>query len=346
MRILFAALRHDYGIASRGLSFEYYNFYEPLVKLGHDVTYFDLGQGSPGSGAGSADSAFMSAVEGNRPDLVFTFLFGDELSPTAIGQVTARGIPTLNWFADDHWRFEEFTSRYAPNFAWVATTAQSALPKYAALGVTNVIKTQWAAAQHLYRPTNRPLRYGVTFVGQVYGERRGVIEGLRASGLPVRAWGTGWGVRRWHRVAARLPVVSGVGGRRLLAKVQGGTRCDQMQMIEIFGTSRINLNLADSSQQAEAQIKGRTFEVPACGGFLLTGWAQDLEQYYEPDREMAVFYDAADLHEKTRYYLSHESDRARIAHAGYVRTVADHTYQRRFSEIFTRMGLPRPRPLD
>lgn len=345
MRILFVALRHDYGIASRGLGFEYYNFYEPLVKLGHDVTYFDLGESSRGRRAGSADSAFTAAVAGNRPDLVFTFLFGEELSPKAIGQVTARGIQTLNWFADDHWRFEEFTRRYAPSFAWVATTARSALPKYAALGIKNVIKTQWGAAHHLYRPTYRPLRYDVTFVGQVYGERRGVVDQLVASGLPVQTWGTGWGVRRWHRAAARVPVVRHVGGRRLLARAQASTRCDQMQMIEIFGTSRINVNLTDSSQASEAQIKGRTFEVPACGGFLLTGWAQDIERYYEPDREMVAFHDAADLQDKAHHYLNHDRDRARIARAGYARTLADHTYERRFSEIFATMGLPQARPL-
>ena len=344
MKILFVALRHDYGIASRGLGFEYFNFYEPLVNLGHEVTYFDLGASSTGVD-GSADAAFADAVERNRPDLVFALLFGDELSPTAIAEVTARGVPTLNWFADDHWRFEEFTSRYAPSFTWVATTAQSALPKYAALGVKNVIKSQWGAAHHRYRPSDLPIRHDVTFVGQVYGERREVIDGLVDSGLPVQTWGTGWQVRRWHRAAARIPVMRNVGGRQLLARAQASTRCDQMQMIEIFGTSRVNVNLTESSQTGEAQIKGRTFEVPACRGFLLTGGAQDLESYYEPDREIVVFHDTTDLKDKARFYLSHERDRARIASAGYARTLAEHTWERRFSAILATLGLPRLEPL-
>ena len=69
MQILFVALRHDYGIVSRGLGFEYFKFYEPLVNLGHEVTYFDLGASSTGV-ADSAHAAFADAVERNRPDLV------------------------------------------------------------------------------------------------------------------------------------------------------------------------------------------------------------------------------------------------------------------------------------
>ena len=33
MNILFASLLYDYGIKSRGFSFEYYNFYDSLKKM-------------------------------------------------------------------------------------------------------------------------------------------------------------------------------------------------------------------------------------------------------------------------------------------------------------------------
>jgi len=80
--------------------------------------------------------------------------------------------------------------------------------------------------------------------------------------------------------------------------------------------------------------------VPACGGFLLTGRSAHLEAYYEPDREVVVFDGPDELVDKARYYLSHESERVRIAEAGLRRTLAEHTYEQRFAEIFRRMGLP------
>ena len=87
------------------------------------------------------------------------------------------------------------------------------------------------------------------------------------------------------------------------------------------------------------QIKGRNFEVPGCGGFLLTSNADDLEMYYEPDQELVCFDGISDLTDKIKYYLAHEDERAAIAQRGYERTLRDHTYARRFEEIFKRIGL-------
>ena len=58
------------------------------------------------------------------------------------------------------------------------------------------------------------------------------------------------------------------------------------------------------------------------------------------------FDDRYDLIEKVRYYLTHEDERAAIARAGYERTMRDHTYARRFSEIFKQIGMPGCQPLN
>ena len=339
MRILFGAHRYDYGIRQRGLSFEYFNFYEPLVQLGHDVTFLDLGGVGEVGVTGSADHGLYRTVEQQRPEVVFTFLFGEELSPEAIRQVTASGVVSINWFADDHWRFDSFTKQYAPSFSWAATTSRSALARYREIGYPNVIKTQWAAATARYRPTTNPLRHDVTFVGQRYGDRGALIDRLREHGLPVQTWGTGWATRRWHLVLGHRPVVRDLGGSAWLRRVEASTRCSQKEMVDVFSTSRVNLNLSDASQGAEAQIKGRAFEVPACGGFLLTGRAAELEEYYADRDEVVVFEDEDELVALARYYLDHEAERRRIARRGYLRTQADHTYEKRLTDLFQRAGL-------
>jgi spore maturation protein CgeB len=272
---------------------------------------------------------------------MFSCMMADELDPAAVSQITTTtDVPTLNWFCDDHWRFEDFTARWAPAFSWVTTTARSALPKYRALGYDNVIKTQWAAASSLYNRAELPLIHDVTFVGQRYGDRPQVLARLRDAGIPVRAWGTGWDVRRRHRAAARLPVLRDIGGRAWLARVQAATRAEQAQMIQIFQQSRINLDLVAGSQGHESQIKGRTFEVPACGGFLLEGRSPEIDEYFEDGRELVVYDDIDDMIEKARYYLRHDTLARRIADAGFRRTHAEHTYQARFREIFRTIGLP------
>jgi spore maturation protein CgeB len=86
------------------------------------------------------------------------------------------------------------------------------------------------------------------------------------------------------------------------------------------------------------QIKGRNFEIPGCGGFLLTGGADNLEEYYQDGREVVIFHDDDELIDKIRYYLAHDEERSAIAQAGYERTLREHTYVHRFREIFTTMG--------
>lgn len=87
------------------------------------------------------------------------------------------------------------------------------------------------------------------------------------------------------------------------------------------------------------QIKGRNFEVPGCGAFLLTEYVDHLEDYYEIGKEVECFRSLKELVEKIDYYLKHEEERERIAKAGYERTMREHTWEKRFNDIFKTMGL-------
>lgn len=322
MRILYVAMKYDYGDKARGLSFEHTNFYDSLVNMGHNLIYFDFMTILQEHSFDEMNHLLWDTVVKERPALLFCFLFKDELDKDIIGRIsTNTDTITLNWFADDHWRFDDFSRYWGPMFNWVTTTASSALPKYEAIGYDNVIKTQWACNHFLYKPCKGPLKYDLTFVGQGYRHRKRTIAILRRAGIPARAWGYGW---------------------------ENG-RLSQEEMIEVFSQSRINLNLTTAPQQGSLsflpwkrktdQIKGRNFEVPGCEGFLLSGHADNLEEYYEIGKEIVCFDNTRDLIEKARHYLSHEQERERIAEAGYQRTLRDHTYEHRFNDIFSIIGL-------
>jgi len=337
VRILFVAQKYDYGRPERGYGFEYYNFYESLVHMGHDVIYFDINAAPPGEQLSEQLLAQVAAV---RPTLMFTCLFENELDRSVVRQISDAGdTVTFNWFCDDDWRFDNFSRLWAPAFRFVSTTTASALPKYRAAGIDHVLKTQWGAATHRYRPQGRSLRYDVTFVGQNYGNRADVIADLRGSGFAVQTWGTGWSVPRWQRTLLETRGIRRLGGGALLRRRAAGTRCTQDEMIAIFEQSRVSLNLTAASQGSGRQIKGRTFEIPACRGLLVTGAADGLEEYYEPGREVIVYESEAELPELIRSLSNDEAGRGRIAEAGYNRTVAEHSYQRRFTDLFAQMGI-------
>lgn len=334
MRILYVAMTDDYGKPERGLSFEHTNFFTALDGMGHEVVQFDFMRRKAAVGKRRMNEELMARAEEVRPDVSFFVLFTDEIAPVTIEEVGRRGgAPTINWFADDHWRFENFTRHYAPSFDWSVTTDADSLPKYRAIGVTNVIRSQWACNRYAYSKVTDELEHDVTFVGQPHGDRSEVIDRLKAAGYNVECWGFGW-------PAGRL---------------------DHEAMVRVFSSSRINLNLSNSSDPdmrlrsriyrlvkridesapRRSQIKGRTFEVPGSGGFLLTDRVPHLEDYFELDREVGVFESNDDLVGRIGWWLERHDERQAVAEAGYRRVLAEHTYDHRFREIFAAAGLER-----
>ena len=339
IRVLFVAMHWDYGDQSRGPSFEHQNFFDVLDQMdGIDAREFDFMSVFQQHGADRVALDLLAAVDDFDPNLVFCVLYEDELLPEVLAELRDRpGLITYNWFCGDHWRFDGFTSRYAPLFNAVSTTDRNAIAKYRALGI-EPIKTQWAANPHLYGPTGRAIDLGVTFVGQSYGDRPWLVRRLRRAGIDVSTWGPNW-------PAGRLSFDD---------------------MVATFSQSRINLNLTAASNDPSVprvvrgvlnrtyppalrwvgrnldQIKGRTFEIPACGGFQLSSQVDDIESYFDIGTEIALFTSPGELVEQATRYLADEPARSAIAAAGLRRVLAEHTYQHRFQAILEHLDLRPP----
>lgn len=350
MKIFYIAMKYDYGKKERGLSFEYYNFYDTLLKMNggeHEVIYFPFDELMEAKGKDKMNELLLKSIYETKPELCFFFLFTDEIKKETIQEITEKsGAITLNWFADDHWRFDIYSKYWAPYFSWIATTDSSAPTRYYKIGVKNVIKTQWACNHFLYKPIKISKVYDVTFIGQAHGNRKQVVSKIKHSGIDIQCWGTGW----------------------------SNGRLSQEKMIQTFSASKINLNLTNPSTRnlsqiaslflkrkryfivprgpreiidkikafiygTREQIKGRNFEVPGCGAFLLTSDADNLTDYYEDGKEIVIYKNDEDLLEKINYYLKHDKERELIAEKGLRRTLAEHTYEKRFNFIFKAIGL-------
>jgi spore maturation protein CgeB len=323
-------MRYDYGKPERGLSFEETNFRSALEGMGHDVVPFDFMSRERSVGRQAMRGELVAAASETQPDLAFFVLFTEQIDTATIEMVRQRGsCVTANWFADDHWRFEGFSRHLAPAFDLAVTTDADSLPRYRELPGANVLLSQWACNKYLYTRSTTEIRHGVTFVGQPHGNRRQMIAELRRRGVEVECWGHGW----------------------------SNGRLEHADMVDVFSSSAINLNLSNSSDprgwrsavarllgrptpvRRPPQIKGRNFEVPGCGGFILTERLPHLDDYFVYDREIGVYSDAAELAERIRWWLEHPAERGAVADAGYERVIAEHTYDHRFAAIFDALGL-------
>src|SRR5262249_60244029 len=147
-----------------------------LDGMGHDVTAFDFIAREKTVGREAMNDELRVAAEDAKPDATFFVLFKDEIAPETIEAVSKAGGPTINWFADDHWRFDDFSRNYAPSLDVCVTTDHDSVARYRELGVKNVVLSQWACNRYAYKRVAAELEHGLTFVGQSYGRLPAVAE--------------------------------------------------------------------------------------------------------------------------------------------------------------------------
>lgn len=350
IKILYIGLKYDYGQPERGLSFEFINFLDGLYHLENvDVEVFAFDEIMRAVGMEEMNKQLITTVNRIKPDLCFFILFTDEIKKETIRHIAkSPGMVTFNWFSDDHWRFDIFSRHWAPCFHYVSTTDSGAVEKYIRSGYRNVIKTQWGFNHHKYRRYECREDYDVTFIGQTHSHRKNIIKRVKSNGIDIHCWGKGWPDGRIEtdemiklfsrsRINLNFTESSVVFGLKSAAKIFLNRRADDSFHLNTPpATMRIaRMMLMDNVPQ----IKARNFEIPGSGGFLMTQNADNLGEYFIPDKEIVIFSDTDDLTEKIRFYLKNGKERENIRCAGHKRAMEHHTYERRFREIFKEMGL-------
>ena len=105
------------------------------------------------------------------------------------------------------------------------------------------------------------------------------------------------------------------------------------EMPLVFHNSRINLNLTCKS--IRSGVPQRIWDIMGGGGFVLTNYQPELEQYFKIGEEIEVFGSLEELEEKCHYYLEHEDERKRIADRGYRLVKEKHNYVNRIRDMIT-----------
>jgi len=346
VKALFVAAMHDLSVKSRGFSYEYYNLFQPLERVVDSVIAFDFMEILQERGREQMNQILLETVIRERPDLAIVVPYTDQLIPEVMDEIKQH-TPTVAYFFDDMWRVE-YSRFWANHFTFITTSDADGVRKFREVDHSNVIYSPFACNQYVFVKKELPKKYDVSFVGQYHPHRAWYLRQLKRAGIAVHVWGAGWGTER----------------------------LSQDDMVNVFNQSRINLNLSncvswdvryllelnrpvketlrtwrgtfralrEPDTKVREQVKGRHFEINACGGFQLSYYVEGLERHYEIGSEIALYSSPEELVEKIRYYLKYEDERKAIAQRGYVRAVREHTMEQRFRQIFERTGLPVLRP--
>lgn len=86
-------------------------------------------------------------------------------------------------------------------------------------------------------------------------------------------------------------------------------------------------------------VRLRDFEAPMCRTCYLTGWSEELEEFYEVGKEVETYRTPEELVDKTQFYLTHPDEAERLREAGCCRALHDHQWTNRFQELFRKIGI-------
>jgi spore maturation protein CgeB len=305
--ILYVALKYDYGNKNLGLGYTYYNFYHTLLNMDYSLISFDIDRLKQKYGILKMSQMLLEATYYYHPDILFYCTNYDWIEHSVWKEISNE-LPTktIIWLTDDLWQYEETRSLWEL-FNLIVPADRAGYERRKKEGFNNVFPSAWACNHFLYKNLNLPKIYDVSFVGQCYGERPGFIDILKRNEINVTTFGRGWG---------------------------NSSRVSQADLIRIYNQSKISLNLSLSSKKNKIEIKGRDFEVPGCGRLLLTKDTKEITEYFIPNEEIITYQDADDAAEKIKYYLKKGDEREKIAKKGYERVLREHTYEKRFFEIF------------
>lgn len=264
------------------------------------------------------ESVFMKLLNDKNIDIIFYVVKEDDFRFNIWRKIKQNypEVKIISFFSDDDWRFNNYDRFIALYSDYFITTYPSSYKKYRKYGHKNVILSQWACNQKMFKPLDLEKKYDVTFIGSAYEPRIEWIRYLKDNGVKVKIFGEGWN---------KYDKLKGIYGGFLSSD----------DFIKVINQSKINLSFTWSSRNdGKLQFKARNFEFAGCNSFQLTNYDERLFRYYKHNEEIVTFNSKKNLIKKINYYLKNDKEREEIAKRAYERTIKEHTWEQRFRSIF------------
>lgn len=326
-----------------------------LRALGHEVHFFDtqaptLGEpiARPARAAARAlipfsrrlseflnahvtSARLLATCENVRPDILLV-IKGTNLRASALRRIKRQLKPLIvNWFGDSILTpgMGEFVGRDSGAYDFFFIIDDKQALDLVRVRAPHVSTLPFACDPEFHRPAaltgdERSL-YGspVAFVGTVIPSREPALAAVADLGLKI--WGP-----------SRNPLGTGDLARSPLGSRWQGRSAYGEEAVKIYAASDIVLDVhfLFGGALPISNVTARVFEVPACGGFLLTNACDQLERLYAVGTEMICYRSLEELRRLADYYLVHPEDRRAIAARAQARARSEHTFKRRLEEMF------------
>jgi spore maturation protein CgeB len=251
-------------------------------------------------------------ADNTRPQGLFVFK-GNAVHPKVIQLYKQRGVAAVNFYPDVSFQVHgRYIPQALPLYDHIFTTKSWGIADMQAqLGVKSISFLEHGFDPELHRPL--PLneedraRYGcdVVFVGAWSPKKEGLLGALKRSlpGAAIKIWGDAWGNARTPEIRSCIQG-HGVIADEYVKALRGAAIC-----LGLLSEIRKGASSGDLTTS-------RTFNIPACGAFMLHERNAESVRYFNEDEEAGFFGSADELMKRVQFYLNHPEKRLVVAQQG------------------------------
>jgi spore maturation protein CgeB len=242
-----------------------------------------------------------------KPDLVFIYK-GQWVQPATIKLFKDKGCKVINFYPDVSFTAHgKFIPACIPLYDLVFSTKSFALEDTQRLFNYSKVKfVPHGFDPDIHKPSlvlNAPEDFycDASFIGTHSNSKEKYLKHLKKSipGLKLNIWGSGW--QYADPILENCIMKSSVHGDLYALAIQ----CSKINIALL--SERVN------GASSGDQITSRTFHIPASGGFMLHQRTNELNEYFEEDKEIGCFLEEDELVSKVKKFLEDPSKRGTMA---------------------------------
>jgi len=290
--------------------------YTPVLRSPYTIAYFR--RFDP-----TIDYNFVKVVKKFSPDFILV-IKGESISAKTVVYIRKKmKVPIVNWFPDDP-QFFSFISRYLYSaYDYYFSSSFMTVEKLKKKGFKRVEYIAFACDPEVHKFVNltkeEKIKYNadINFMGTFYFERLKYIKTLK--NYDLKLWGKWW------------PLFVKLYG--LQEKYQG-RGIYYKDFVKAFAAAKIVLNIhLPAMKYGGMKSNLRNFEAAGSKSFILCDNTVGIEDLFKPGKEIEIYNNKYELHEKINYYLKNPKKRQEIAENAQKRCYKEHTYKHRAKQI-------------
>lgn len=319
------------------------------------------------------DSCFKKEHLKKPFDFFLSYFNDNDVNVDILQNLKRSGVPLANFSCNNTHQFH-LVEKISPYFDFNLHSEKDAEIKFKAIDA-NPVWFPMGANPKYYFPQNLDFKYDLTFIGAAYSKRSYYINCLISNNLEVDCFGPNWLINKpyaflkmikreferdinlvrllfivdkqeRYNLSSKLQYNDLLGNIRVKNKSHFHYPVSDDEMVKIFNKTRINIGFTEvyskdniPGLELKQHIHLREFEVPMSGGLHITNYLEELEYFYQVEKEILTFRNEFELIDKIKFYLNHENQALTIRKNGYRRAIECHSYQKRYLDLFEKIKI-------